>query len=107
MESTRALTGALAALIVACTFVVSLPAAADNDDNVQMQAKAAEAGLITAELAIEKALAAKAGTVADVELDHKWIGYVYEVEIVDDKGVEWDIDVNARTGEIGRVKRDD
>jgi uncharacterized membrane protein YkoI len=107
MKSPFTAAGVVATLLAAATaLTMSLPAAADDDDKVQMQARAAAAGLITAEQAIEKALAAKAGTVVDVDLDDKWIGYVYEIEIVDDAGAEWDVDVNAKTGEVARVKRD-
>lgn len=98
--------GLVAILAAASTLTFTLPAAADDDDKANIQARATAAGLITADQAIEKALAAKAGTVVDVDLDDKWIGYVYEIEVVDDAGVEWDVDVNAKTGEVARVKRD-
>lgn len=33
-------------------------------------------------------------------------GYVYEVEILDAQGVEWDIDVDAKTGTVLKNERD-
>ncbi|HWQ39146.1 MAG TPA: PepSY domain-containing protein [Burkholderiales bacterium] len=81
------------------------PAAAD-DDMAQMQALARTANLIPPEKAIEKALAAKPGIVIDADIDRKLSGLYYEIEVVDAQGVEWEIDIDAKTGETRRVKRD-
>jgi uncharacterized membrane protein YkoI len=42
------------------------------------------------------------GRVTDVELEREFTGDVYEVELVDSKHQEWDIEVDAHTGEIVR-----
>lgn len=76
------------------------------DDEAEMRAVSLAAGLITPEQAIERALAAKPGTVVDVDLDHKRGKHYYEVEIIDAQGIEWEIDVDAKGGEIRRTKRD-
>lgn len=85
---------------------VALPAAADDDDIAEMRAVSAASGLISPEQATEKALAAKPGTVSETELERKMGKYYYEVEVVDAQGVEWEIDLDATTGEVKRVKRD-
>ena len=107
MISTRTRLGlaAIAASLFACT----LPAVADDDDhdNATMEQRASAHGLISREQAVQKALAAKAGKVTDVDLDHEWFGYVYEIELVDEAGVEWDIDIDAKSGEVRKIKRDD
>lgn len=46
------------------------------------------------------------GRVTDVELERRPWGDFYEVEVVDGSREEWDLDVDARTGEILREKRD-
>lgn len=56
---------------------------------------------------ISKARQDKAGRVVEVDLDHEHGRYVYEVEIVDDAGVEWDLTYDARTGQLLRTERDD
>jgi uncharacterized membrane protein YkoI len=100
---TPLLTGAL---LLSAT--VALPAAADDDDMdmAQMRAVSSASGLISPEQAIEKALAAKAGTVNEAELERKMGKYYYEIEVVDAQGVEWDIDLDAVTGDVKRIKRD-
>jgi len=53
--------------------------------------------LVPIEDILAKARQDKAGTVVEVDLDHREKGrYVYEVEIVDDAGVEWDLTYDAR-----------
>ncbi|MCP1441161.1 putative membrane protein YkoI [Pseudomonas sp. GGS8] len=45
--------------------------------------------------------------ITDTELEHTATGtYVYQVEIRDEKGVEWDVDVNAKTGKVLSNKQD-
>ena len=84
------------------------PVIADDDDAAQMLLTAKAAGLISVEQATEKALAAKPGTVIEVELDkRKWPqGWDYEFEIIDAQGNEWDVNIDAKTGEARKVSRD-
>jgi len=93
----------LAALAISAAIVQ--PGFAD-DDEARDRAIAKAANLITPEQATEKALAAKAGTVTDIDLDRKWKNYYYEVEIVDADGIEWEVDIDAKTGKVRKIKRD-
>jgi uncharacterized membrane protein YkoI len=97
------------AVIAATLLACALPGLADDDDHDKaiMEQKASAHGLISRDQAVEKALAAKNGKVTDVDLDHEWFGYVYEIELVDEAGVEWDIDLDAKSGEVRKIKRDD
>lgn len=59
----------------------------------------------------QAALAQHPGTTAanitDTELDQTATGsYVYQVEIRDAKGVEWDVDLDAKTGQVLSNKQD-
>ncbi|CAI8814954.1 putative membrane protein [Pseudomonas sp. IT-P253] len=45
-------------------------------------------------------------TITDRDLDNHFNGYEYEVEVRDAKGVEWDVDLNAATGEVLKSKQD-
>lgn len=79
-----------------------------GDSPEKMRAIAEAAGLISLEQAQEKALAAKPGTIVEVELDDRsWPkGWDYEFEIIDANGKEWDVDIDAKTGEVRKVKPD-
>lgn len=46
-------------------------------------------------------------TITDSDLDDHFNNYEYEVELKDAKGVEWDVDLNAATGEVLKNKQDD
>ena len=48
-------------------------------------------------------------TITDSDLDNHMNGqqYEYEVELRDAKNVEWDVDLNAATGEVLKNKQDD
>ena len=46
-------------------------------------------------------------TITDSDLDNHFNGYEYEVELRDAKNVEWDVDLNAATGEVLKNKQDD
>ena len=46
-------------------------------------------------------------TITDSDLDNHFNGYEYEVELRDAKNVEWDVDLNAATGEVLKNKKDD
>jgi uncharacterized membrane protein YkoI len=53
-------------------------------------------------------LQAKPGTVIEVEIEKRtWPqGWDYEFEIIDAEGKEWDVDVDAKTGEVRKVRQD-
>jgi uncharacterized membrane protein YkoI len=79
-----------------------------DDDRAEMELIAKAAGLISLEEASSMALAAKPGTIIDADLDDReWTsGWDYEFEIIDAAGVEWEVDIDAKTGEVRRVRKD-
>ncbi|VVP18239.1 hypothetical protein PS850_03737 [Pseudomonas fluorescens] len=46
-------------------------------------------------------------TITDSDLDNHFNNYEYEVELRDAKNVEWDVDLNAATGDVLKNKQDD
>ncbi|HET8807750.1 MAG TPA: PepSY domain-containing protein [Methylophaga sp.] len=80
---------------------------ADSDDMLEMQQKAETFSLISAEEAKNIAKETKPGFVDDVDLEGTGTGYQYEVEVADEQGMEWDIYIDAKTGEVVHVKQDD
>lgn len=45
-------------------------------------------------------------TATDSELENEYGRYIYKVELRDAQGVEWDVDMDARTGEVLKDERD-
>jgi uncharacterized membrane protein YkoI len=105
MINRKHLTSILLAGSATCLFSA---AAAADDDHQEMMAVVKAAGLIPIEQASEKALAAKPGSIIDSDLDDRtWPeGWDYEFEIIDADGKEWEVVVDAKTGETRKVKRD-
>jgi len=54
-----------------------------------------------------KALAAKPGRIIETDFEIKGERYTYEVDILDAHGVFWEVEINARTGELVRMKEED
>jgi uncharacterized membrane protein YkoI len=93
---------------VAFGLMASSAVRADDDDGPKMRAIAETAGLISIEQASEKALIAKPGAITEAELDKRhWPeGWDYEFEIVDKDGKEWDVNIDAKTGEVRNMTQD-
>ncbi|AUZ83391.1 PepSY domain-containing protein [Methylophaga nitratireducenticrescens] len=96
------------AALFASALTVSTSVVMADDDMHSMQEKVDTFGLISVEDAKNIALKAKSGIVDDIELDgiDNGGGWEYEVEVVQEDGTEWDIDIHAKTGEIRKVERD-
>lgn len=45
-------------------------------------------------------------TVTDTELEDNYGRYIYKVELRDAQNVEWDVDLDAKTGEVLKDERD-
>jgi uncharacterized membrane protein YkoI len=95
-----------AAALAAAIALAGTAAAQDAEDLAEMQTMSKAAGLIPPEQAVAKALAAKPGTIVDADVDRKFKKYYYEIEIVDAQGVEWQVDIDAKTGAVRKVKKD-
>jgi uncharacterized membrane protein YkoI len=95
------------AVAVLSMSVLSTPVLAD-DDLQEMEAISKQFGFISLDEAKAKALAAKAGVVKETDLDERKFGkgWKYEFEIVDSDGREWEVDIDAKTGNVIGVERD-
>lgn len=101
-------------IIIGCVLSVGLLGATittqakDIKDPAMIAVTVKSAGLISLEEAKQKALAAKPGTIKEVELEKRKMsdGWDYEVEIIDAQGQEWDVDIDAKTGAVLKVKLD-
>lgn len=84
----------------------AVPAVAD-DDHVTARKLRESGQIMPLEKIIERARAEKPGEVLETELDREKGRYVYEIEIVDDAGQVWEIKLDAGTGALIEVERDD
>ena len=47
------------------------------------------------------------GVIGETELENEWGRYVYQLEIVDAQGVEWDLELDATNGQVLKNHQDD
>lgn len=47
------------------------------------------------------------GTIEDTELENSYGRYIYKVDLRDKDGKEWDVDIDATTGEVLNNQQDD
>lgn len=82
---------------------------ADDDVGPDQAVKLLQEGKIQSfEKLNEAALAKHPGaTIEETELEKEYNGYVYEVELRDAEGVEWNVEINAESGKIIRDYKDD
>jgi uncharacterized membrane protein YkoI len=98
----------LSTLVVALLASAPLAVVADNVNHheaFQLQ----EAGTIQSFQALgDIVLGLHPGaTITDTELEQEFGRYIYEVELRDASGLEWDVYLDAATGEIMKNVRDD
>lgn len=86
---------------------LSAPVKAD-DDMREMKTLSEGLGLISLEEAKAKALEAKPGVIEDADLEDRDFskGWDYEFEIVDVDGNEWEVYIDAKTGEVRKIEKD-
>lgn len=78
------------------------------EEDYELAKKLRQQGVI---LPLEKILtfarAQKPGEVIETELEKKHGSYVYEVEILDNKGQVWELKLDAKTGKLIKIELDD
>ena len=99
----------LASVLAAAVLVAAAPRLADASDEDEVRRdemlRAVETGQIRSLADILTTVRGKLpGEVAGVEVERKDGRWLYEFRVVDDKGRLFDVYVDARSGEIQRIK---
>jgi uncharacterized membrane protein YkoI len=80
----------------------------DEDDDQEQETRLVQSGeILPLEPLLEPVLAERQGTKLKAELEHERGQYVYEVKLLDNKGVVWKMEFDAKTGALLRTKQDD
>ncbi len=100
---------ALTILFTAATLALGANLATARDLGPDEALKLRDAGTIQSfEKLNEAALAKHPGaTIEETELEEEYGRYIYQLELRDDKGVQWDLELDAKTGEILKDQQDD
>jgi len=63
--------------------------------------------ILSQDAIIKRATEQHPGKVTEVELEHKCGRYVYAIDVVDDKDVKTELELDAKSGDLLSSKRDD
>jgi uncharacterized membrane protein YkoI len=97
----------ISAMVLGLALGLSTALPAHADDDIQEARQIARmASLIDPDRAMEIALREKPGVMTDLDLDRERKGWAYEIEVVDAQGVEWEVELEAETGKVLKIKRD-
>ncbi|PRB81307.1 PepSY domain-containing protein [Pseudomonas sp. MYb185] len=98
-------------IALSCAALLSMGSAAvfaDDDVSSAEAARLIEEGKIKSlESLEEKALSVKPGRITDRDLEHEYGRYIYKLDVRADDGTDWDIDIDAATGEVLKTEQDD
>lgn len=94
-----------------CLLVIALavPAAAradDDGDHELARALSAEGRILSLQQILEKASAHQKGTIIEAEFERDGTRFIYELEIVDEEGVVWELKLDAASGDLISMERD-
>lgn len=97
----------IAAVFGAC-LSTSLCVLAADDAGVEDVARLQQSGeILSQEAILQRAQAAHSGKVTEIELEREGDAYVYDIDLVDEKGVETELKFDAKTGELLGSKVED
>lgn len=101
---------ATAVILAATLFGATALSHAGDDIGPDQAIKLVETGTIKSFDALNQAILAlhPGGTIGETELEHEHGRYVYQVEVrAGTPPVEWDVELDAATGEVLSNRRDD
>ena len=99
----------LTALFTATTLALGANLALARDLGPDEALKLRDAGTIQSFEKLNEAALAQhpSATIEETELEEEYGRYVYQLELRDAKGVQWDLELDAKTGEILKNHQDD
>ncbi|WP_047535468.1 PepSY domain-containing protein [Methylotenera sp. N17] len=96
----------IAPLAIALVWFTGQPISA-GESPATARKLSASGQILSLEKITKAAKALKPGEILETELERKHGAYVYEVEILDDKGLVWELKLDAKTGKLIKMEQDD
>ncbi len=94
-------------VFVISLLLVPLIALADKDDHDRAKQLRDAGDIVALEYILHKAQEKHPGKVLEVEIENEHDTVVYEIEILDNQGVVWEIKFDARNGEFIKSEKED
>jgi uncharacterized membrane protein YkoI len=92
--------------VLLCAALALAPIAhADDDQRIRQLQRSGE--ILSLEQIFDRARKVKPGRIVDVDLDKDDGRYIYEIELLERSGKVWEMEFDARTGELLQLEQDD
>lgn len=98
---------AFAAIAMGLTLILPGAVSHADDDADRARYLKQHGDILPLEQIISAAMAVKSGQILETELDEEDGRYVYELEILDDRGQVWELELDATTGELLDLENED
>lgn len=99
-----------ASLVRSCLLTFALlpgQALLAHDDSDRARLLKQQGNILPLEQIIDAAMAVKSGQILETEFDEDDGRYVYELEILDDNGHVWELELDATTAELIELESED
>ncbi len=93
-------------LLGAALLVLTFGAGAEDDHDRARRLRDAD-DILPLETLIERARTERPGRILELKLKEKKGRVLYEVELIDERGIVWELYFDARSGELLKSKQDD
>ncbi|HSG05745.1 MAG TPA: PepSY domain-containing protein [Nitrospiria bacterium] len=100
----RRIGGLLVLVLILSSVAPGITRSGEDHDRVKALKEAGE--IVPLEAIIEKARANRPGRVLEAELETEHGRLLYELEFLDDQGVVWELEYDARTGELLEIEQE-
>lgn len=94
-------------IVLFCVLALSSAApglAVDIDEVMRLKESGA---IMSLEDLLERVRREYPGRIIEIELEKENGKYVYEIDLVDEDGIVWELELDASTGDLLKLKRDD
>ncbi len=87
--------------------VFQLGGALADDDQLEARRLVEEGSILPLEDILQQVRTQRPGRILEVELEKEDEHYIYEIELLDDDGVVWEMTIDAESGEILNTELED
>jgi len=93
--------------LIACCVALMVGTAMAKEDHLEAHRLMEEGSILPLEAILEHVRLHQPGHILEVELEKEEKRYIYEIELLDDAGVVWELEVDATSGELLKSEQEE
>lgn len=94
-------------ILLAGVLALLIGAALADDDHLEARRLVEDGAIQPLETILKQVTERQPGRILEVELEREDGLYIYEIELLDNQGVVWEVEVNAQSGEIMKSEQEE